>query len=202
MVMIQIIDNGEPLVNLKVVPNIFIKLNNPGEAYARKTVANMLKESTEYLPSNYNLQVRSAWRDKKEQERLLGLAEVRFKKLHPNWSAKRIQEEIYKYVAPVEGPDASGHLCGAALDLRLLKNGKVLPMRSSRLSFQENAQSHQILLPRYIRKNRAIMHSALEKAGFANLDEEFWHFSYGDYEWAKKTGNKLAIYGVTGLNKK
>ncbi|MED4919243.1 M15 family metallopeptidase, partial [Geobacillus thermodenitrificans] len=45
-----------------------------------------------------------------------------------------------------------------------------------------------------IKENRKLLKSIMEKAGFTNYDEEWWHYDYGNQNWALKTGNE-AIYG-------
>lgn len=40
------------------------------------------------------------------------------------------------------------------------------------------------------------MFDALANAGLSNYPKEYWHWSYGDIQWAKRAGEKTAIYGV------
>ena len=47
-----------------------------------------------------------------------------------------------------------------------------------------------------LQRNRRIMFDALTTAGFSNAPNEFWHWSYGDIQWAKRSKKKTAIYGV------
>jgi len=42
---------------------------------------------------------------------------------------------------------------------------------------------------------RKILHDAMIAQGFAPFYGEWWHFSYGDREWATFYGTKKAIYG-------
>jgi D-alanyl-D-alanine dipeptidase len=44
-------------------------------------------------------------------------------------------------------------------------------------------------------KNRRILVEALESAGLINYPAEWWHFSYGDHQWAFLTGKTQALYG-------
>jgi D-alanyl-D-alanine dipeptidase len=198
--MIKIVDNGEPLVKISdVCPGLIYKLDGNRIAYARKTVAEMLKKAKRYLPEGITFVVRDAWREKTRQEGVLKHFTKKFATENPDWDKKRIMEEVYKFAAPADGSEASGHLCGASLDLRLIRNGRRLPMKSGKLTYQENAKSHQPKLPKYIQKNRMMMYDALKKAGFANVDNEYWHWCYGDVEWATKTGSKIAIYGTADI---
>jgi zinc D-Ala-D-Ala dipeptidase len=45
------------------------------------------------------------------------------------------------------------------------------------------------------RANRALLHDAMVAAGFAPFYGEWWHFSYGDREWAAFYERPAALYG-------
>lgn len=42
--------------------------------------------------------------------------------------------------------------------------------------------------------NRMLLYTAMLSAGFSNLPIEWWHYSYGDQEWALLKDEKYAIY--------
>lgn len=44
------------------------------------------------------------------------------------------------------------------------------------------------------KQNRMMLRNVMIKAGFAPYDGEWWHFSYGDREWAYYYRKKYAIY--------
>lgn len=140
--------------------------------------------------------ISDAWRPQYVQEEITKWFIKHFSKKYPGWSKDKVIKEIEKYVAPSKGKYASGHVTGGAVDLRLLKNGRKIPMESSKLTYQENAKSFQPKLPQYIQKNRNVMFAALKKAGLSNYPKEYWHWSYGDIWWAKRNKKKTAIYGV------
>jgi len=50
-------------------------------------------------------------------------------------------------------------------------------------------------------KNRILLRYLLKKQGFAPYDGEWWHFSYGDREWAFYYKKKNAIYGQVSPGK-
>jgi D-alanyl-D-alanine dipeptidase len=43
--------------------------------------------------------------------------------------------------------------------------------------------------------NRLLLHSVMEKAGFVQHKNEWWHFSYGDQMWAWQKEKAIAHYG-------
>jgi D-alanyl-D-alanine dipeptidase len=196
--MIQIKDNHELLVDIKkACPQIIVSLNiGEKTGYLRKTAAKKLCEARSYLPKGYTFIVNDAWRSAKTQQKIYKRFLKHFTKKHPSWPKTKIVSEVNKFVAPFEGRRVSGHLTGGAIDLRLYKNGRKIPMWSSKLTYQENAKSIQKKLPAHMQKNRQIMFDALDKAGFANYRREFWHWSYGDLFWARVNNKKYALYGL------
>lgn len=200
--MIIIRDNQEPLVDLeKTCPGVVVRLGKKRmkqekTAYLRKTVANMLHKAQGYLPKGTNFLIGDAWRPQYVQEEIFKGLVKRFSKSYPKWSRQRVLKEVNKYVANSKGKWASGHMTGGAVDLRLIKNGRKVQMKSLKLNYQENALSDQPKLPAYLRHNRELMFNALTKAGLSNYPKEYWHWSYGDIQWAKRNDKKTAVYGV------
>ena len=200
--MIQIKECNEPLVDIKkLCPDLIIDLGKERTrrektAYLRKTVAEMVCRAKDNLPDNTTFIIRDAWRPQYVQEKIIKQFIKSFSKKHTNWSRGKIIKEVEKYVAPSDGKYSSGHMTGGAVDLRLWKNNRKVSMKSSKLTYQENAKSFQPKLPRRIQKNREIMFYALKKAGLSNYPKEYWHWSYGDIWWAKRNKEKVAVYGI------
>jgi D-alanyl-D-alanine dipeptidase len=194
---------GEPLVSLdRSVRGTVIFLDAPrlrveGTARVREGVAARLKAAKAELPRGWNFIVRDAWRPAFVQAQIffefLAKAESRFPGLSP---AER-RRLLKVMVAPWFGDDVSGHLTGGALDLRLVDGtGRRVPMRGRALGYLDNAKTDQPLLAPHLRRNRLILKAAMETQGFSNHPGEFWHYSYGDWHWARRTGIGVAIYGA------
>lgn len=199
--MIRIRECGEPLVDLrKACPGVVValgeeRMEKEETAYLRKTVAEMINRACWELPQGMTFIIRDAWRPQHVQKSIFDAFIERFSVREPNKSIEEIREQVRRFVAPYEGEHVSGHMTGGAVDLRLWKNGKRIPMRSEDLTYEENSQSIQPKLQRYLQKNRELMFRTLEKVGLSNYPKEFWHWSYGDYWWAKRNGKTEAIYG-------
>ena len=200
--MIKTKECGEPLIDIKkVCPMVVVCLGKDSfgrerKAFFRESVARMICDAKKMLPNDMTFIIRDAWRPQSLQKEIFAQFIDDFSKKYPNWTRDRIINEVNKYVAPFEGRYVSGHMTGGAVDLRLLKNGRRVPMRSLKLSYQENAKSIQPKLPKYIQRNREIMFDALSSVGLSNYPKEFWHWSYGDIWWAKRNKKKIAIYGM------
>jgi len=200
--MIIIKECREPLVDLKkYCPGVMIDLaswrkKKEKTAYLRRSVVKMVNKAKSFLPKGMTFIIGDAWRPQYVQQQIYQEFVRSFTKKYPAWSKTRIIKEVDKYVAPATGKFASGHMTGGAVDIRLIKNGKKVPMKSRKLTYQENALFAQSKLPSYIKKNREIMFRALLKAGLSNYHKEYWHWSYGDIQWAQRNKKKVAIYGV------
>ena len=165
-------------------------------AFVRLSVAKKLQQAQKLLPMGMNFVIRDAWRPAYIQVEIFYNFIKKSKKLFPNLSEKQALKKIKQFVAPWQGVGVSGHMTGGAIDIRLInKSGRRVPMVSRGLTYMENALPIQKKLPIHLQKNRQIMADVLRKVGFSNNIREYWHWSYGDYYWAKKSGNK-PIYGV------
>jgi D-alanyl-D-alanine dipeptidase len=188
---------NEQLTDLRnAVPGIVIALDRERldveeTAFARPDVAKRLAKAQSLLPNGLHFIVRDAWRPAFVQAQIYFEFIERFLRKHPTWSRERAIEETEKFVADWKGPTASGHMRGAAIDVRIVDaKGRRVPMRSTALTYQENAAPDHPKLPARLRKNREMLRRVMFAAGFVNVYNEFWHFSYGDHIWAKQTGQK------------
>ena len=43
--------------------------------------------------------------------------------------------------------------------------------------------------------NRRLLYHVMVSAGFTNYPDEWWHFDYGNQNWALMSGRKAAVYG-------
>ncbi|MCG4287414.1 D-alanyl-D-alanine dipeptidase, partial [Lactobacillaceae bacterium KNUT 0156] len=47
------------------------------------------------------------------------------------------------------------------------------------------------------RENRRLLYHVMTQAGFTNYIEEWWHFDYGNQNWATVSKRDFAVYGAT-----
>jgi len=94
-------------------------------------------------------------------------------------------------------PTIAGHPTGGAVDIFIMNNEtkKILDFGSEIYDYTKP------LYPTFTKglsektnQNRMILRRIMIKAGFAPYDGEWWHFSYGDREWAYFYGKKNALY--------
>jgi zinc D-Ala-D-Ala dipeptidase len=217
------VNNAEPLIALKTSDHILIEpiwenpiddlegplyqeyiKNNPSYdgLYVRQTVADMLQVAAEKLYPRYRLVVRAGHRPLSVQRTLLGMVRDEYLQEHPEATPDEALEFARTYVSD---PDVKvpPHCCGAAVDVDLIEmaTGELVdfgcPVNTDApISFLE---TDQITIQQ--QASRDILHTAMNEAGFAPFQAEWWHFSYGDSEWARFYDKDTAhLYDVVSVN--
>jgi D-alanyl-D-alanine dipeptidase len=110
-----------------------------------------------------------------------------------------LYEEVHRYVAV---PSVAGHPTGGAVDIMIVdKLTNPLNFGSKIYDFSnKKLYAFSELINREALKNRLLLRSVLMNVGFAPFDGEWWHFSYGDKEWAYYYKKKVAIYDQKTLH--
>lgn len=107
--------------------------------------------------------------------------------------AIELYEEIHRSVAV---PTIAGHPTGGAVDVVLIeKENTFLDMGSQIYDYK--SKDFYVFAPnisKIAKKNRKILRNCMMKAGFAPFDGEWWHFSFGDKEWAYYYQKPNALY--------
>ena len=200
--MIRFHDNKESLVDVRAhCPGVKIildkdRLKKEKTVFVRLGVAKKLRTAQKLLPKGMNFVIRDAWRPAYVQIKIFFWFLGRGEKLFPKSTKAQIRRAIENtYVAPWKGKKASGHMTGGALDIRIIDaRGKRIPMVTKKLSYAENAAPEHHKLPAHLKKNRAILRAAMTGAGFSKHHAEYWHWSNGDYYWAKRGNKKKTLY--------
>lgn len=199
---IKVKESGEPLVDVrKVCPKVFIALKPERKSektyYTRKAVANKLNQVSKLLPKGYYLKLRDAYRPIKFQKYYYNKTYKKLKKIYKNYSSKNLEKLLNSLVYPL-GVDLPPHSTGGAVDVNLtksLKTGHIIKLSTKKLpKYEQNGITNK-KIPKEIQKNREILYKAMIKAGFVNNPEEWWHYSYGDKDWAMLKNKNYAIYG-------
>lgn len=105
-----------------------------------------------------------------------------------------LYEEIHRYVAV---PSVAGHPTGGAVDI-IIKDtatGESLDFGSRQYDFNtKDSYTFSPFVTQKSRQNRIVLRQVMLAAGFAPFDGEWWHFSYGDKEWAFYYKKPNALY--------
>ena len=208
---------GEPLVPSSLYPSRILVRNwyfgenlqySMPECYLREGAYERLVTAAENLPRGWRLVVWDGWRPPKLQTKLFEILEARIAKEKPFLSPEAVREETSIFVAlPSTDPmTVSGHCTGGAVDLsiaddkgRLLEMGGLFDEPTER-SFSRHYEDllgktgKLDIKEQKALENRRLLISLMEEAGFSNYPEEWWHFDYGNRNWALRTGAPHALY--------
>ena len=178
----------------------------------REEVVNRLLKVNDYLVSNncYYLLIYDSWRPIEVQEFMFKRAFLQeCEKLDIDASLKNMKsypsilkkvEKFWAYPS-FDSRYPPPHSTGGALEVCLSdKEGKLSEMGSkvdqmdetSNPDFYENINNEEAII---WNSRRNLLREVMNKFGFAQHPNEWWHFSYGDQLWAWKNKKENAIYG-------
>ena len=203
----MLIENHEPLVQISLYPERILARSwyyaerLPGsfpEVWLRETVYEKLIIAAEALPKNLRLVVWDGWRSYKLQSELYRILLERIMSQGVPELEARKKASVYVAVPSREDESVSGHLTGGAVDLTIADmRGHYLDMGGSFDDTDEHSRTDYYEDTENItaRDNRRLLVSVMESAGFSNYASEWWHYDFGNRQWAEKTGADHAFYG-------
>lgn len=176
--------------------NLFVNTYSCEYFLLRQKTYNKLTEAKKYLPKGYHFKAFELYRPIKRQIYYWDCVLRELEEKYPHLSPEKLDEMANIYIAnPYK--QGSGHQTGAALDLTLCdENNKELDMGTAWREFNDLTPtfSNSAKLTETQKKNRKILYEAMITAGFVNYFEEWWHYSYGDIEWAVITKIGKTLY--------
>jgi D-alanyl-D-alanine dipeptidase len=196
-------ENHEPMVKAdKYDPEIMIKpvmgdmqpVTGSG-IYVRDTVAAMLSQASGILrPAGYYLIIGYGYRTLDIQQKYWEASKKMVREKYPGWTEEEIACEADKYTAD---PEVAGHITGGCVDVSIGPGegpekmgaalGDITADAEKIKTFGENLTGEQI-------SNRMVLFQAMTQAGFMPFFGEYWHFMYGDREWAYFSGLDESLY--------
>jgi len=199
-------DSPEPLVDLRgKSPLIHCEyekmdmLPYTGESMLlRSSVAERLVQAAELLAREVPgslLKLVYAYRHPEVQTRYFERESRRIRERNPEISEAELQAKAHLFVAV---PEVAGHPTGGAVDVTILgTDGAPLDMGTGIADFtdEERITVFSTRITPEQRTNRMLLRRAMMSAEFAPFDGEWWHFSYGDREWAAYYGKSSALFG-------
>lgn len=196
---VAVADNGEPLVDLREVPQLSMDraVGDGVGTLVREGVARRLLAAQAALPAGMRLLVVEGYRSAERQRAIFDGYQRELRSLHPEWTAERLFEETCKFVSPLE---VAPHSTGGAVDLTLGTADGVELDLGTPVDATPEASGNACFtdadgIPPQARQHRRILSRAMVGAGFVNYPTEWWHWSYGDRYWALLTGADAARYG-------
>ncbi|MBT4723200.1 hypothetical protein HOB30_05570 [Candidatus Falkowbacteria bacterium] len=203
LINVKTINNDEKLVSLKKYSYFDIHpINKDMEGFtgndiflregAAKKLLKVAKE-LKNMNSNYKLRVSYGYRHPEIQREYFNKVEKKIKKEYPDFNKLQLNTEIHKYVAH---PNVAGHPTGGAVDLTITEKDIPLDMGCEIMDFSDpdKMSCNCSNLAAEQQKNRELLQRLMINEGFAPFYGEWWHFCYGDKEWAKYYKQSHAIY--------
>ena len=215
---VPIIENGEPVVPARLNPERVVVLQQYylegidgalPEAYLREGVFRRFVAAARRLPTGYRMVLLDGWRPVSLQWGLFNAYAQRLRAEHPSVSEVDLRGMASKFVAlPSNDPACpSPHLTGGAVDCTIVDpDGVMLEMGSDFDETSERSASRWIedrleagetlsVWEQTVLCNRRMLHTVMRGAGFTNYPDEWWHFDFGNQNWALLSGAANAFYG-------
>lgn len=199
---IPVVDNGERLVPLKgtgIHHHCFddrMRKYTGEDVYLREGLVSKLQAAQSYLNEalpGHILEVAYGYRHLFIQTESFEAVKEKLVSQKPSgWTEDALKEAASHSIAV---PDVAGHPTGGAVDV-FVKNpeGTQLDMGTGFHEFTKNSYVYSPFVSKKVWFNRQKLRQSMTSAGFAPFDGEWWHFSYGDKEWAYFYGKPNSIY--------
>lgn len=173
------------------------------ELYARPEVQAKLVEASKLLPEGHRFVILDAWRAMETQQALFDQMCRFVARDFPDYTPEEIEQAALRIVAlPSLDPNKpSPHHTGGSIDLSIVDpQGRLLDMGSpfddiserARTDFYESSAATEAEIT--ARDNRRLLYHIMTSVGFTNYAEEWWHFDFGNQNWAWVTGEEQARY--------
>lgn len=167
-------------------------LNYTGRTvYVRQQVLDRLQAASKALAASYpGLQLEVVYGYRPLQIQVALFEEFRAK-LQGQYSGRELLAAVHRLVAV---PEVAGHPAGAAVDIQIIKGGQPLDFGTKAHEFVPDSFTFSPFVSAEAWENRQLLRRVMMNVGFAPFDGEWWHFSYGDKEWARYYNQPAAIY--------
>lgn len=169
--------------------------------YLRLEVIERLRHAAQFVyEAGFRLTILDGWRPPKVQQSLYHDLYSSIQQKLPQESEHEWHHQTQFFVSwPSEDKLCpSPHLTGGAVDVTLSDMaGNRLDMGST---FDDPTPKAYVdayeTIPGDIREHRRILYQAMHQAGFTSLPTEWWHFDYGNQNWAFFNGQTKAKFGL------
>lgn len=166
----------------------------------RTEVYKMLKNAQEKLSSGLHILVGEAYRPMSRQIKMWNDIAARIDREYPSLSKSEKVLVCENFIASPYDGIGSGHQAACAVDVTLCDDkGQQLDMGTALQVFNEQTRTTSSEVNQRVASNKRLLCDTMESAGFANYPAEWWHYSYGDHQWAWLVGQNEALFGMLDL---
>jgi D-alanyl-D-alanine dipeptidase len=198
-------DNSEPLVDAKKYDSTIVTRYDKTDMqtytqdiiFVRDSLAKKIANVNKQLGQDgLKLKIVYGYRHPKVQERYFNARKADIQKINPSLDESSLERLTHNFVAI---PSVAGHPSGGAVDITIVDTNETpLDMGTNIadykdptkiVTFASNITDEQ-------KMNRQLLHDLMISEGFAPFYGEWWHFSYGDREWAAFYNKKSTLYSA------
>jgi len=188
--------NVSDIVSITETDGFFLDRSFSDDFRIRTPVYDKLKAAKKFLPSGIFFLLFEAYRPLSRQIELWESTLREIKKMRPALSAQDMIALCEYFVANPYDGIGSGHQACCAVDISLCTTDSYqLDMGAEMQEFNSKTPTDAIGITEKVKANRHILKHALESVGFVNYPAEWWHYSYGDHQWAWLLGKTEALFG-------
>jgi len=207
---IKIGDSTEELVDARAFDDSIVTQYEKFDmvAYAgfdilvRETVARKLARANKRLVAyGFKLKIVYGFRALEVQTRYFNKRRAELAVTNDNLSLEALAALTHNFVAV---PGVAGHVTGGAVDVTLVDNDGAdcdMGTKIADYSDEDRIKTFTSGLNADQRHLRAILLNVMTAEGFAPFFGEWWHFCYGDKEWAAYYGKPRALYSPINMLK-
>ncbi len=204
---IEQVENNEPMVAVPKARELFRFQQSPwsytlllGHHYLRETVLQKLlagaREVKTTLGRHYRVVVLDTYRPPPVQRMNFTLVSAWHRRAIPELTTERDSRAYTNMFTAI--PEFGGHPCGAAIDLTLmdLRTGQVLEfgMHQVKTIFHVSRELGPVEMKPELKETYETLCDIMKAQGFYMTPCEWWHFGFGDIEWAVLTGQSRTLY--------
>lgn len=204
---VDIVEEYEPIITETETPPHLTDINEQDgvlfntqfsdDRRLRQAVYDRILAAKQALPLHYTFMIYEAYRPRARQIAMWDDIWTKVKHSYPHADDDELALRCNTFIAnPYKV--GSGHQFGCAVDITLfdLNKGKPLDMGCGMQEFCEKSKTDAPDITDEQRQNRHLLRDALHAQGLVNYPPEWWHFSYGDRQWAIQLGRNDTLYGV------
>lgn len=163
-----------------------------GRVYVRRPVLDLLYlagQELKNLDRTLTLRVVHGFRGLELQTELFEAAKAALAGQYSD--EQELVEVAHRQVAV---PSVAGYPTGGAVAVDLVRDGEPVDLGTPVMQPSNDAFTFSPFVSRAAWEHRQLLRRAMMSAGFAPYDGEWWHFSYGDKEWARFYRRPGALY--------
>ena len=188
------LDSSEALTEVTSLPCLaaYHRVGWPGTSpttWLRTSVADRLDEVAALLPARFSLAIYDGWRS---------IETIRSLYAHYYFPGSTLEPG---YLAAPDTDAVPPHRTGAAVDLTLTFDGHPLSLGTPFDEFSPRAHLWSLAdapgtpTARVAARLRRLLHASMAALDFEPFAEEWWHYSWGDTDWATARDWSGAVFG-------